>query len=370
MKTIYIVALEPLETRYTCQWYEGLPNALRDYVELKQAVGKQDDVRVVNISGNVVKQDVTTGAFINFAGTNIWKAEQLIEISRLFSNQEVKDGDHFLFTDAWNPAIIQVRYMIDLLGVNAKLSGIWHAGSYDPQDFLGRLVKDKRWSLGSERAIFHALDHNIFATEFHKNLFIENVLGIEPYPGDFDADLAKDKIVISGQPHEHLVETLKPYAQYFKRDLILFPHRVAPEKQPELFKQLAAMMPQYEWVICQEQKLSKDQYHELLGQAKIVFSANLQETLGISAMEGVLVNALPCLPDRLSYSEMYEGEFLYHSGYTEDATNFDRWKNILAAMIKNMIENYDAYQPALERQKKRLLENYLSADMMFEVLLK
>ena len=43
----------------------------------------------------------------------------------------------------------------------------------------------------------------------------------------------------------------------------------------------------------QEQTLTKDEYHNLLGKAKIVFSANTQETLGISCYEGALVGATP-----------------------------------------------------------------------------
>ena len=77
-------------------------------------------------------------------------------------------------------------------------------------------------------------------------------------------------------------------------------------------------MPEYEFVICQERQLTKNEYHNILGEAKIVFSANLQETLGISWYEGVIVGALPLVPDRLSYSEMAVPEFKYPSEWTID----------------------------------------------------
>ena len=44
----------------------------------------------------------------------------------------------------------------------------------------------------------------------------------------------------------------------------------------------------------------------------MVFSANTQETLGISH-EGVLVGAMPTVPDRLSYTEMYDDMWKYDS---------------------------------------------------------
>ena len=102
-----------------------------------------------------------------------------------------------------------------------------------------------------------------------------------------------------------------------KRDLILFPHRVAPEKQVEIFRDLKHQLPQYEFVVCQDQQLTKNEYHNLLGEAKLVFSANLQETLGISWYEGALVDAIPMVPDRLSYSEMAMEDFKYPSEWTE-----------------------------------------------------
>jgi hypothetical protein len=87
--------------------------------------------------------------------------------------------------------------------------------------------------------------------------------------------------------------------------------------------------------MCQEQNLTKAEYHELLSKAKIVFSANLQETLGISCYEGALAGALPLVPDRLSYSEMYTKEFMYNS----DASLDD-----IEHIIKHMMLNYEYYK--------------------------
>ena len=64
---------------------------------------------------------------------------------------KLADGDYFLYTDAWNPTVIQLKYMAELLGVNITIGGLWHAGSYDPQDFLGRLIGDKPWVRHAEQ---------------------------------------------------------------------------------------------------------------------------------------------------------------------------------------------------------------------------
>jgi glycosyltransferase involved in cell wall biosynthesis len=364
-KTIYIVALESVPTRYTCQWLEGLPKAIEEFAK---DAGK--DVRVVNVVGADDEQIVTPGAFLNFAGTNVWKSQQAIEISKLFASGDIKAGDKILFTDAWNPTIIQVKYMSELLNIPVELHGIWHAGSYDPQDFLGRLIDDKRWSKSTERAIFHALDYNIFATDFHIKLFLDGVFIDDNAEDELSANDVAYKVVKSGQPHETLMLNLEPYMGKPKRNLILFPHRVAPEKQPLIFQDLAKELPEYEFVICQDQKLSKDEYHDLLGAAKIVFSANLQETLGISAMEGVLVDAMPLVPDRLSYEEMYLEAFKYPSEWTTDYNAYLRHKNDLIARIRDMMDNYDLYRDSLMVQDAALRHRYMTGTVMYKKLLK
>ena len=140
--TIYIVDIEAVDTRYTKQWKEHLPK------QLKRSTNEE----VVTISGGETPQATTPGAFLNFGGTNIYKSKQLEQIGEMFCNGKVKDDDYFLYTDAWNPTVIQLRYMAELLGVNISIGGMWHAGSYDPHDFLGRLIGNKPWVRKAEAA--------------------------------------------------------------------------------------------------------------------------------------------------------------------------------------------------------------------------
>ena len=160
---------------------------------------------------------------------------------------------------------------------------------------------------------------------------------------------------------EYMSNTLKPYTNLKKRDLILFPHRIAPEKQVEIFKDLAQQLPQYEFIVCQEQELTKDEYHTLLGEAKIVFSANLQETLGISCYEGALLDAIPLVPDRLSYTEMYQDHFKYPSIWSESFQSYELYRTDLKNMIIEDIETYDSRIPWVRKQAEQLSEEFFSA---------
>jgi len=148
----------------------------------------------------------------------------------------------------------------------------------------------------------------------------------------------------------------------------LFPHRIAPEKQVEIFRDLAIQLPQYEFVVCQDTQLDKHEYHKLLGRAKIVFSANLQETLGISCYEGALVDAIPVVPDRLSYKEMYYDTFKYPSEWTLDWDSYLVHKQELCHHIIVTMTFYEKRLPQLHKQVQDLTNNFFTAHKLLEMV--
>ena len=351
--TVYIVDLEAVESRYTGQWKSHVPDLLLKAGHNVQVISGPTDI----------PSATTPGAFLNFGGTNIYKSSQVEKISRLFCDGSIHSGDHFLFTDAWHPGIINLKYMSELLQIPVTIHALWHAGSYDPQDFLGRLVGDKPWVRHAEKSFFHAIDHNYFATEFHIDMFFKNLFGVDGPTEHFRA-MGSNKVVRTGWPMEYMIDTLENYNTNPKRDLILFPHRIAPEKQVEIFRDLARHLPQYEFVVCQDTQLTKHEYHTLLGEAKMVFSANLQETLGISWYEGAVVDAIPMVPDRLSYSEMAFDTFKYPSQWTDSYEAYDSARPVICNKIMQYMNHYDQFLPQVRKQTEALHEHFFSANML------
>ena len=359
--TIYIVDIEAVDTRYTKQWKEYVPTLLRN------ATNKEVKV----ISGGDTPQATTPGAFLNFGGTNVYKSKQLETIGEMFCKGEIKNGDYFLYTDAWNPTVIQLRYMAELLGVDIRIGGLWHAGSYDPHDFLGRLIGSAPWVRHAEKSMYYTYNDNYFATDFHIEMFLRTLFEDDPYIEDIVEESLNgdnERITRTGWPMEYLRDTLVTYSGMDKRNLILFPHRIAPEKQVEIFRDLKEQLPQYEFVVCQDQELTKNEYHNLLGEAKLVFSANLQETLGISWYEGALVGALPMVPDRLSYSEMALDDFKYPSEWTQDFETYKLNRGEIVKKIIDYMENYDNYLVSLNKQVDQLKDNFFGCSNLTKVL--
>jgi len=358
MAKVFLVDLESVSTRYTCEWKTHLPALLRRH---------DHDVQVISGPEDIPKA-TTPGAFLNFGGTNIYKSAQVEKIGRLFCDGRISPGDHFIFTDAWHPGIINLKYMSELLGIPIKTHGLWHAGSYDEHDFLGRLIGPAQWVRHAEKSFYHSFDHNYFATEFHVKLFFDELLNDGVFDNPWYDEEWRDrytdnngKIVRSGWPMEYMENTLLMYKTMPKKNLILFPHRIAPEKQVEIFRDLKEHLPQYEFIVCQEQQLTKNEYHNLLGESKLVFSANLQETLGISWYEGAIVDAIPMVPDRLSYSEMAFDTFKYPSAWTESFEAYTAHRPEVCHKIIQYIENYEKFLPQLKKQKEILHERFFSA---------
>jgi hypothetical protein len=363
MSNVFLVDLEAVETRYTGEWKSHLPALLRKERHNVQVISGPEDI----------PRATTPGAFLNFGGTNIYKSHQVEKIGRLFCDGRIHTGDHFIFTDAWHPGIINLKYMSELLQIPVTIHALWHAGSYDPQDFLGRLIGNAPWVRHAEKSFFAAIDHNYFATDFHIGMFCDNLLNDgmceNPWAYEDKQNMITDKKIIrSGWPMEYMPDTLLMYKNMPKRDLILFPHRIAPEKQVEIFRDLKEQLTQYEFVVCQDQQLSKREYHNLLGEAKLVFSANLQETLGISWYEGAVVDAIPMVPDRLSYSEMAINEFKYPSEWTESFTAYQQHRHLIIERIVDYMENYQKFLPRLNTQTDVLTKNFFSCNQLLKML--
>lgn len=118
--TVFLIDLESVPTRYTGEWKTHIPKLLEKEVHNVHIITGPTDI----------PNATTPGAFLNFGGTNIYKAAQIEAMARLFTQGKVKPGDHFIFADAWHPGIVCLRYMSELLNITVTTHGLWHSGSY------------------------------------------------------------------------------------------------------------------------------------------------------------------------------------------------------------------------------------------------
>jgi glycosyltransferase involved in cell wall biosynthesis len=115
----------------------------------------------------------------------------------------------------------------------------------------------------------------------------------------------------TGWPMEYTESMIAPRLWAKKENIIVFPHRIAPEKRLDLFERLANHpdLRHYDFVVPMKMNVDKTDYHKWLQRARFAVSFAEQETLGISMYEAACAGACPIVPNRLSYTEMYDPMF-------------------------------------------------------------
>lgn len=145
---------------------------------------------------------------------------------------------------------------------------------------------------------------------------------------------------VVGWPMEYLRAMLQNHDVRPKSTTILFPHRLSSEKQPNLIKPLQALLPQYQILKAYDRQLPKSIYRKMVGRAAAILSFSKQETLGISIYEGMICGAVPIVPNRLAYRELYPS-YCYPSEWSSSFSKFNTNGQKFANFIDNLIQNHD-----------------------------
>ena len=77
---IYLIDLESVETRYTSEWKDHFPMMLAKHAQDVVVIDGPEDIAACT----------TPGAFLNFSGTNVYKAEQVRKVAELFTDNKVR----------------------------------------------------------------------------------------------------------------------------------------------------------------------------------------------------------------------------------------------------------------------------------------
>lgn len=329
-KRLFIVTLEPIEKRYTKQWYETWKPTFKKYFDV-----------VKYIDGKVISDKIEKGRFLDVNQTNMWKAVQVEKIAELFHKKKVHEHDIFLFADGWHFGITALRYMSQLNNIPIKIFAYWHAGTYDPADFISQAGLNN-WAKHNEIGWFKACDGHFVATKFHKSLILKRLNKENVY-------FKTTKIHVVGFPMDwnNIIEKElgKNYKIPEKENKIVFPHRMDKEKSPDVFDYISKQFPEYKFIKTLEVTKNKKEYYTLLSKAKVSFSASIQETFGIGTVEAMMLGCLPLVPRRLAYTELYDGLFMYSTFL------------VARKKIKSFMEKPELYQKILKINQNKIINS-------------
>ena len=158
------VPIESLTDRYSAHWNEHFPRVFAAEQVSYETIYPASDFH----------STVVSGQFLNVVSTNRFKAEQLSLICQKFERGEITDDTVFFFHDLWFPGLEMLFYIRDGLGMNFKVAGMLHAGTYDKHDFLAKQGMG-RWAEKIEASWFAEVDALFVATQFHATLL--NICG-------------------------------------------------------------------------------------------------------------------------------------------------------------------------------------------------
>lgn len=301
---IIFAPLELIPERYSCEWRDMFMS------ELNHFMLSAEDAKLT-VAGDATIRSVGEGEFLDPIVTNKYKLAQADEIIEALKQN--RDGDNIvLCMDGWYPPITMLAYIRDTLDIRCKFIGIFHAGTYDTHDFLFRKGLAS-WGRSLERSMLAIYDKIVVATNYHKRLLLDT-FGTYWY----------DKILVRPFPIADLSQYQSGIPWEERDNIIVFPHRLAPEKNFDDFNALIQDLhlrmwntPQWGTVEVAFTKnipnLTKDKYYNLLAHAKIVVSTAYQETYGIAMLEATQLGCVPLVPNRLSYPELYNPWCVYNS---------------------------------------------------------
>lgn len=298
-KRLYVVPIEPLEERYSKQWLAWTQQ------ELEKLIPGRFNV-IIPAKWHMNYRKIERGAFLDVCKTHVFKFAQLQILSQMLTKGDIKDGDVIWFHDMWFPGLEALAYMRQGVGIDFKIAGCLHAGTYDPHDFLTKKGMGP-WAKPLENCWLELVDMIFVATNFHKTMLTQSRY-VNPA-----------KVHVTGFPI-YQDNNMRSKANDDPRcDAVVFPHRLDDEKQPFLFDQLececachdipGTMLNNLQFVKTKEVAKDKADYYRILRQSKYAVSFALQETWGIAMQEAVLCRCVPIVPNRLSYSEMYHPMF-------------------------------------------------------------
>ena len=324
--TTYLIPLEPIDSRYTAQWYEWFPQEVRKL---------RDDVEVID--GEQFDHNLEGEFFLDPIGTNYYKSSQ---IQNLMSKaDEFEDGDEIFLFDVWFPGLEAIAYVRDMLDIDLKIRGILHAGTYDAWDLTNQKGMES-WGRELENAWFEILDEVIVGTEFHRRFVTER------------RELARSKVSVTGLPID--IERLRDMRTHTYENRIVFTGRLSEEKGIETVREMQDAG--YPIHVTMEHNHSKEEYYELLANSRAVFAPSLQETFGYGVLEGLALDCQPVVPDRLAFQSTVPEQFRYNGlselkahldtvleGFVPPSQSVDRYEEIVQSyhyedVIQRMFE--------------------------------
>lgn len=344
---IHIIDSYDIGYRHLDHYTTTVPEMLREYGY---------DVNVISGTTTIATQN---DMIANIA----YKGSQFNALYQYMILEKINDGDMFIFSNAWDVNVIQLRRMVDILKLNnIKYMGIWRDGMYDPSNRMrsAMIRREKDWANATERALFRAYDMNIFFSERIRDKFY----GLHRYKDTMYAAVLGYPINIH-KLRESYPDTLN------KEDLIVIPHTTYDPHVQHVLVAIRRMFPDYTIIDSCELRLSRNEYYDILMRAKIVLSIDTTESDPTCIYEGLCFGCIPIAPDTGVYKETMPDEYLYDGAIVRKPfLTYVKRRDEIANIVNKYIANYSEESMKLYDHADRYGKMYFDQNKFLEIIKK
>ncbi len=298
-----------------------------------------------------------------------FKSIQLRGILKLIEKKQIRDGDVFVFANAWNFTAVPLSYFRDEFQLNIHMFGFWGDSLFNQESPMYERFKgkSKRWGRQFELTLFNAYDMNCFLCKEHWDMFRAKFNNLKGSRKNQWNDQVISRYAITGYPFEYLKK--ESYVGENKRDMIVFPYSLKEDLQRDIFADLKTQMPEYEFVFAQEDFNNRLLYHGLLKDAKMMFCANKSEYNPVLLYEAMMCGVWPMVPNISFYTDSFPEKYQYISLYGKGKYLYElRNKHDLMEYIRGIMDSYDTLQASLIRDGNKIGKKYYMNNPFLKVL--
>lgn len=295
--------------------------------------------------------------------TDTWyKSIQLKSMLSLFEQNKVRNGDVFIFTNAWNYVAVPLSYFKDEYKLDITLIGVWGDSLYNQFSPMWQRFKNAKKTFGRqfEKALFDVYDRNCFLSANELDLFAKKYGNIED----------RKSVYITGYPFEY-ISRAKP-AETKRDDLIIFPYNVSNDMHVNVFKGLDSEMPNLGFIYAHKSHGSRTAYRNLLLQGKLMFCSQTAETNPVLLWEGMCSGVVPIVPARLMYYHVFPKYYQYPSLLSKAKNNkylyLMRQRGQLRDLFNDRLQNYEEMQETLATDASEMTQKYYSNKPFLKML--
>lgn len=290
-----------------------------------------------------------------------YKNTQLRTIMDMILRGEIKNGDVFVFVNAWNFVAVPLSYFKDEYGMDIKLIGFWGNALFNQESPMWQRFKRKykTWGRDFEHSLFQSYDMNCFLCEEQATLYFNKYPRLK----------RKGNWEITGFPFEYVT---KKVIQKEKADIVLFPYEINSELQVKVFQGLSVELPEYQFIYAQEHHNNRMLYLDLLRRSKAVFCGREAEANPVVLWEAMINGVYPMVPDKLMYYYMFPSKYHYPRDLSSAKNNkflyLLRNRFQMSDSVKKVMSNYEDEKQSLYEDANILTELYYGNKRFVNIL--